>query len=337
MGGPNNSFVWTMDANVIGSESVLNVVDIDASHGGSYICTVSNAAGAESASATLYVEPYIDTPLERETLAINGSNLNISCNAVGFPIPVVVWVDMQGIEVSNSSQLQFSPVLFGDEGLYRCVATSEIGETIFTAMSETTLVGKLASYLAKLHACLTQCYIIIIYSTVSPKASIDVAPLGIVANFGDNVTLTCTALGSPNTTFQWEKNGTIIGRDSVLYLPAIDVSYGGEYSCTVSNAAGTDTVSTTLYVAPYIVTPLEEQIPTRNGSIVNIHCDTAGFPTPNVNWLDMFEFEVSNTSQLQFSPIMFGNEGVYCCLASTVIDGMEYNSTDKTTVIGNCM
>ena len=148
MGGPNNSFTWSRNGNIIGNESVLNVVDIDASHGGSYTCTVSNAAGADSTLAMLYVEPYIDTRLERETHAVNGSNLSISCNAVGFPIPVVKWVDVQGIEVSNSAQLQFSPVLFGDEGLYRCVATAEIGETNFTAMSETTLVGKLAPHLS---------------------------------------------------------------------------------------------------------------------------------------------------------------------------------------------
>ena len=65
---------------------------------------ISNAAGAEYASASLYVKPYIDTSLDRETLAVNGSNLNISCNAVGFPIPVVVWVDMQGIEVERECQ-----------------------------------------------------------------------------------------------------------------------------------------------------------------------------------------------------------------------------------------
>lgn len=144
MGGPTNSFIWTMDGNVIGNESVFNVMDIDASRGGSYTCTVSNAAGTDAASTTLYVAPYIDAPLERETLAVNGSNLNISCSAAGFPIPIVKWVDMQGIEVSNSSQLQFSPVIFGDEGVYRCVATTDIKETIYTAVNQTTLVGNLA-------------------------------------------------------------------------------------------------------------------------------------------------------------------------------------------------
>ena len=142
MGGPSNSFTWTMDGNIVGYETMLSVIDINASHGGNYSCTVSNAAGNDSASTTLYVAPYIVTQPDAETLAVNGSNLYISCNASGFPTPKVKWVDMQGSEVSNSSQLQFRPVQFGDEGLYRCAATTEIGETTFTAMNETILIGK---------------------------------------------------------------------------------------------------------------------------------------------------------------------------------------------------
>lgn len=169
---------------------------------------------------------------------------------------------------------------------------------------------------------------------MSPEGSVVISPLGIVTSFGDNITLTCTASGDLNITYQWEKNGTIVGYDSMLDLVAINASYGGVYSCTVNNAAGTDTVSTTVYVAPYIVTPLQDQIPAGNGSVVNIYCDAAGFPPPIVNWVHMLEFELLNTSQLKFNPVMFGDEGVYHCLASAIIDGLEYNTTDQTTLIG---
>lgn len=182
--------------------------------------------------------------------------------------------------------------------------------------------------------CNTKCLILLLSFTVSPVGSVAISPLDIVTTFGDNVTLTCTAMGDSNATFVWEKNGTIVGHDSILTLTAIDVSYGGDYSCTVSNAAGTDTVSTTLYVAPYIITPLEDQTLARNGSIVNIRCDAAGFPTPVVNWVNSLDVQVSSTAQLKFSPVIFGNEDVYRCLASTVIDGQDYNITDQTTLIG---
>ena len=122
---------------------MLNLEGITGSHGGCYTCIVSNAAGNDSVSTTLYVAPYIDSPLEEQTLAVNGSDVNVTCNAAGFPIPNVMWTDSFGSNVSNTSQLQFIPVMFGDEGSYLCVASVEINETDFIATDGTTLIGML--------------------------------------------------------------------------------------------------------------------------------------------------------------------------------------------------
>ena len=131
-----------MNGNIVGNDSMLKIMNVDASSGGSYMCTVSNAAGNDSASTTLYVTPYIVTPLEEQTLTTNGSNVNVSCDADGFPSPTVSWVDMTNAEVVNMSLLEFSPVVFGDEGLYRCVATAEIDGMNFTAINDTILIRK---------------------------------------------------------------------------------------------------------------------------------------------------------------------------------------------------
>ena len=141
LGGPDNTYVWMKNEMIIRNGTTLVVTDIDASSGGTYTCFVSNAAGNDSASTTLYVAPYIVTQLEEETLLANGSNVNINCNAAGFPAPNVQWVDMINQEVSKSALLQFSPVVFGDEGLYRCVATADIDGVTFIATNETTLIG----------------------------------------------------------------------------------------------------------------------------------------------------------------------------------------------------
>ena len=125
----------------VGNESTLLVTNIDASSGGSYTCSVSNAAGNDSASTTLYVAPYIVTPLEEQTLTQNGSNVDILCNVVGFPNPTVKWVDRTNKEVSNSTLLQFSPIMFGDEGLYCCEATAETAGTYFNDTYATILSG----------------------------------------------------------------------------------------------------------------------------------------------------------------------------------------------------
>ena len=142
-------------------------------------------------------------------------------------------------------------------------------------------------------------------------------------------------MGGPNNTFQWEMNGTIVGNDSKLTLIAIDASYGGNYTCIVSNAAGADSASTTLYVAPYIVTPLDKQTLAVNGSNVIISCNAAGFPTPTVSWIDPMGMEISTTSLLQFNPIIFGLEGIYRCVAENVVNQSTFNITDETTLTGN--
>ena len=155
-----------------------------------------------------------------------------------------------------------------------------------------------------------------------------------VSNQGYNITFACAASGGPDNFFQWQMNGNIIGNDNMLEVMDIDASSGGIYTCTVSNAAGSDSASTTLYVAPYIVTPLEEQILTTDGSNVNISCDADGFPSPNVSWVDMTNVEVINMSLLEFSPVMFGDEGLYRCVATAEINGMGFNATDDTILVG---
>ena len=142
-------------------------------------------------------------------------------------------------------------------------------------------------------------------------------------------------MGGPENSFQWEINGTVVANDSTLTFADIDASYGGSYTCVVSNAAGNDSASTMLYVTPYIVTPLEEDIPAVNGSIINVTCDAAGFPTPTINWVSLLDFEISSTMLLQFSPVMFGDEGVYRCVAFSEINGTNYTTTDQTSLTGD--
>ena len=161
------------------------------------------------------------------------------------------------------------------------------------------------------------------------------SPEGQVANKGGNIALNCSAHGGPNNSYRWKKDGIFIAdNESTLLINDIDASSGGSYTCLVSNAAGNDSASTTLYVAPYILSLLEEQTLTASGSNVNIRCDAAGFPSPSVNWVDMMTVEVSNTPLLQFNPVMFGDVGIYRCVATAEINDMNFTATDETTLVG---
>ena len=164
MGGPDNSFNWKRSGTIIGNDSTIRLVTVDASHGGDYTCTVSNAAGSDSASTTLYVAPYIITPLENQTLTINGSDVIISCNATGFPIPSVSWVDSLGLEVSTTSLLQFNPISFGDEGVYDCMAKSVINQSPLNAIDEITLIGNYSAIATKTNVCIINYYFLYSFS-----------------------------------------------------------------------------------------------------------------------------------------------------------------------------
>lgn len=58
-------------------------------------------------------------------------------------------------------------------------------------------------------------------------------------------TLNCLASGGPNNTFSWFVDGQLIQNETATSLILYQVD-GGEYTCTVSNAAGSDNASITL-------------------------------------------------------------------------------------------
>ena len=157
-----------------------------------------------------------------------------------------------------------------------------------------------------------------------------------VATINTNVTLLCSNGGGPNNAYQWRKDGGLLDGEilNTLGLSGVDLSTGGNYSCTVSNAAGMDANSAILYIAPFFIDPPETEVRVFNGSNVNVTCISTGFPTPTVRWVNSTGDKVSNGSLLEFKPALVRHEGVYRCVASININNMEFNSTANTILLG---
>ena len=51
-GGPNNTYVWFLDSEVI-EDRITDTLNLNQVEGGNYTCQVRNAAGSESASIIL--------------------------------------------------------------------------------------------------------------------------------------------------------------------------------------------------------------------------------------------------------------------------------------------
>ena len=190
------------------------------------------------------------------------------------------------------------------------------------------------------------------YITVYVKFSTSflhtVAPIVVVSpstqttNNGSTVSIECLAEGGPDNMFQWIAGGDTLttGNDvsisdgsqlSVLSINVNAAEDGGEYRCVVSNAAGNDSDNATLNVRPVIIVQPIETLLTSNGSSEQLMCIADAFPSPEYRWekiIDDSIVVVSDTNTLYFSPVMFGDEGAYQCVAMSL--GVEVNSTSST-------
>ena len=147
-GGPRNSFQWSFNGNIVQNETTqsLELVNITAmKHGGTYTCIVSNMAGNGSFTTTLFVRPIITLNPTNQTASINTEAVIFFCAATAFPPPLFQWMKEDGFLPStaigtNSTTLTITPIEFGYEGIYYCIATSN---NITIESNRATLTSKL--------------------------------------------------------------------------------------------------------------------------------------------------------------------------------------------------
>ena len=159
--------------------------------------------------------------------------------------------------------------------------------------------------------------------TVSPQVTLNRTFTNRTYMFGDSATLVCSSQGGPDNTYQWQRGGSDIpGEDSpVLSLTMIEISQGGEYTCVVTNAAGSNDDSTFLFVSPYFTNHPEDTL-TNYGNSTTLECQAQAFPSPEYQWFredgKQIRNEIAdNASTLFIELVMFGDQGDYYCVASS--------------------
>ena len=172
---------------------------------------------------------------------------------------------------------------------------------------------------------------------MSPEGSVSLSPEIVISDDGGNVTFSCSAQGGPGNEYQWQHNGVgmMSEMSNTLTIDNIGAVNGGSYTCVVSNAAGNDSATATLFVAPTIVTQPAD-ILTRNGTVVNFTCEAESFPAPEYQWEKYNEtmgtfIRVVSDPVLEFSPAVFGDEGTYRCVAS--LPGTNRNDASVQVVL----
>jgi hypothetical protein len=125
-------------------------------------------------------------------------------------------------------------------------------------------------------------------------------------------------MGGSNNTYQWQANGTNLDDEAlpILWLFNITADSGGEYTCVVTNPAGSHKASTFLFVYPYFLShPGDMQV--TLGSMILLTCDAVGFPTPEYLWIHANERIIrSDIRILNITNVLFEDGGGYSCNAS---------------------
>ena len=264
--GPCNMFSWSLNGSIITSgtnsftisstelSSILTISRISApDHGGLYQCIAQNNAGNGRDTTYVFVGPrfIIHSVL---TLAVNGMNNNLTCEAESFPVPQYMWrkheQDGSTLDVGPDDYLlPFNPIVFGDAGIYQCIASSN-SITIYS--NNATLYGEL-NMCNKLNN---------VYSLVSPEGSVQLINQTLTKQ-GGTFSLECRAEGGPNNQYQWFFNdGSLLVSNalinitsfrnathsvSILSISNVDAAtHKGDYTCNVINMAGSESKTSTV-------------------------------------------------------------------------------------------
>ena len=134
--------------------------------------------------------------------------------------------------------------------------------------------------------------------------------------------------------FQWLKNGIIIPDvvSSTLTFTNITLNDGAEYTCMVSNAAGSENISASLLITPEIVQQ-PQAINTMFRSSASFICLATGYPSPEYRWDRVtssgvaLEMTVASGSELTFVRVTYTDAGYYRCVS--FIDGLSQMSESE--------
>ncbi|XP_037536631.1 hemicentin-2 [Nematolebias whitei] len=341
-GVPPPTLTWLKDGHPLslhrnllldGEETRLQLPDVAPSDEGLYSCVASNQAGSSTKSfnLTVLVPPKISRAGSPEelTVAIN-SPLELECSAVGVPPPTLSWLkDGQPLEgtavIQQDGQLvRISKVQVEDGGLYTCLASSLAGED------------------GKSHWVRVQ---------VPPTllGSGDVKAVTVPVN--GHLTLECLADSDPPPSIEWYKDKAKLqlgGRVQHLaggqYLEIQEVKRedSGQYSCVVTNMAGSTSLFFTVEILlPPVIKESASMITVHVGQDAVLPCEVEGDSSSTVMWRkDGFPLPRNNNrytmlseGSLQIHRTQVNDAGRYYCTVSNQA-GSDHRGMDLQVFVG---
>lgn len=221
-----------------------------------------------SGTITSIVAPKFSTqPVSKAVTA--GQTATFTASAVGSPNPTYQW-KKNGINISGATSTSYTTpaTTIADDGAVFTVVASNSGGNA-NSLTATLTVNP---------------------ATVAP--TITTQPVSKSITAGQTCTFSVVATGTPNPTFQWKKNGTVISgaTQSTYTTPVTTLSDNGAlFTVVVSNSAGNLTSSAATLtvnaanVAPTITTQPASKTVTA-GQTATFSVVATGTPAPTYQW-----------------------------------------------------
>jgi sugar lactone lactonase YvrE len=325
-GTPTPTYQWkkngvnlTDGGNVSGSTSTtLTLTNVSPADTATYTVVADNtiAPSATSNNSVLNVNvPSAITTQPPATLTVNvGGTATITAAASGIPTPTYQW-QKNGVNISGatSATLTLTPLVIGDAGTYKVIATNVAG--VATSSNSVLTVNYPPSY------------------TTQPAATQTI-------NAGGSVTFTAAASGVPTPTYQWQKNGVNItgATNATLTINSLVPGDAGTYTVITTNSLGAVTSSNAVLTVNYapVITAQPAAAQTINvGNSVTYSVTVAGSPAPTYQWQkNSVDIVGATSSTLTLSGLALTDSGTYTVTATNSLGNATSNNAVLTVVLG---
>ncbi|OWF38939.1 Down syndrome cell adhesion molecule [Mizuhopecten yessoensis] len=261
-----------------GGNLVVNTATVRDS--GHFICNASNEHGSATAVTELIVTSPLITYIDPPTQMIDsGQTAVFNCTVSGYPITSITWykngellVADDRISIQSDTVLEIVDISRQDQGMYQCIVTND----------EASSQGTSQLLLGSAH-----------------PSFIDTFVDQFVLN-GQRTSLRCTAAGNPTPRVTWTLDGAAIPDDpnvhagssmdslgivvSYVNISSVQITFGGEYTCTASNDVGTISYTgrINVYGIPYV--RKMQNLTATAGEPLSIRCYVAGYPVKSIKW-----------------------------------------------------
>uniref|UniRef100_A0AAR2KQZ6 Hemicentin 1 n=1 Tax=Pygocentrus nattereri TaxID=42514 RepID=A0AAR2KQZ6_PYGNA len=332
-GVPAPSITWLKDGRPMDTSQglvklesagrVLQIKEARLEDAGKYTCVATNAAGEAQQHIRLSVHEPPSIQFAGDTVnqtILAGYQIQLECKASGRPVPAITWykdgrplTSAAGVSILNRGQvLEIDRAQVSDAGLYKCVAVSVAGKSLFLSLS------------------------------VPPSISSKGGMVTVVVN--DPARLECEASGLPVPSLTWLKEGSPVSSSSngiqvlaggrVLSFSSAQVSDTGRYACVAVNAGGEQQREYDLrvYVPPNIMGE-EVNSTVLIGQSVELRCQSDAIPPPTLSWRKdgrpLYRKPGMTVSEdgsvLQIVSAQLQDTGRYTCEATNIAGKMEKN------------